>query len=238
MKIPRSSPWMSGWTTTTPSMTSDGMMVATWYGSFDQRSGAERRSVELDHRVVAQHEPQRPRAALRAGELDLAPDEAVGDAGHVDDAAPGEHDRVFDLGVHDLAPGRDRAERADVAVDDAGSAADDGGPEDTAVDDLDAGFDDHASLDRRALVDGPLRAALQRLEDQPVALQRRVLLAGVDPPAPEHVVVPPVAVVDQPLDGVGDLQLAPPRGLDRGDRLVDVPVEQVDAHQREVGRRV
>ena len=44
--------------------------------------------------------------------------------------------------------------------------------------------------------------------------------------------------VDQPLDGVGDLQLAARRRLDRPHRLVDRRVEQVDADEGEVRRRV
>ena len=47
-----------------------------------------------------------------------------------------------------------------------------------------------------------------------------------------------VPVVDQPLDRVGDLELAPGRRLDRAHRLVDRWVEEVHADEREVGRRV
>src|ERR687898_2761293 len=80
MKLPRSSPWMSGSTTTTPSITSDGRILAIWPSS-----------VQLDDRVVAEHEPQRPGPSRRSGQLDLAADEAVGEAGDVDDAGAGEH---------------------------------------------------------------------------------------------------------------------------------------------------
>ena len=54
----------------------------------------------------------------------------------------------------------------------------------------------------------------------------------------EDLVADAVAVVEQPLDRVGDLELAPVRRLDRGDGLVDGRVEQVDADEREVRRRV
>ena len=60
----------------------------------------------------------------------------------------------------------------------------------------------------RGLVDLAVAAGLERLEHAAVALEQRILLAGVEPPALEHVVAHPVALVDQPLDGVGDLQLA------------------------------
>ena len=56
---------------------------------------------------------------------------------------------------------------------------------------------------------------LDLLQQQPVRLEQRRQLAGVDPPAGEHLAAHPVALVDQPLDGVGDLELAARRRLDR-----------------------
>ena len=56
-------------------------------------------------------------------------------------------------------------------------------------------------------------ARLDRVEHEAVAVQQRVLLAGVDPPALEHLVRDRMAVVDQPLDRVGDLELAARRRL-------------------------
>jgi len=44
-------------------------------------------------------------------------------------------------------------------------------------------------------------------------------------------------LINEPLDGVGDLELASRRGLDGLDRLEDRRVEHVDADQCEVGRR-
>jgi len=41
-------------------------------------------------------------------------------------------------------------------------------------------------------------------------------------------------LVDEPLDGIGDLELATRRRLDGPDRVVDLGVEEVDADQREV----
>ena len=67
----------------------------------------------------------------------------------------------------------------------------------------------------------PVDAGLERLQQQAVALEQRVELAGVDPPAVEDLVADPVAVVDEPLDGVGDLQLAAGRRLDGAHGLVD-----------------
>src|ERR671919_1915075 len=227
MKRPRSSPWMSGSTTTTPSITSDGRILAIWPSS-----------VQLDDRVVAEHEPQRPGPSRRSGQLDLAADEAVGEAGDVDDAAAGEHHGVLQLGVDDLAVGADRAEGADVAVHHAGARPDDGGVEEPAGHQLGARLGDHPAPDGRPGVYRSLDPRLQRLEHQPVALEQRILLARVDPPALEDLVVDAMAVVDQPLEGVGVLHLPPPRRLDGGDGVVHAAVEQVDTHQRQVGRRV
>jgi len=44
-----------------------------------------------------------------------------------------------------------------------------------------------------------------------------------------------VAVAHQPLDRVGDLELPPEGGFDLLDRLEHVGIEEVDAHQRQVG---
>ena len=62
--------------------------------------------LQIDFRVITEHEAQRPRSLPRARELDVAADERVGDAGDADDAAALEHDRVVELGVDDLAVAR------------------------------------------------------------------------------------------------------------------------------------
>ena len=46
------------------------------------------------------------------------------------------------------------------------------------------------------------------------------------------------ALIDEPLDGIGDLELAARRRLDRPHRVVDARTEQVDARDGEVGRRI
>ena len=92
------------------------------------------------------------------------------------------------------------------------------GPRTVELMQLRARLDDHPTLERGSLVDGAVDARLDRLEHEPVALEQRVHLAGVDPPAVEDLVAHPVAVVDEPLDGVGDLELAAGRRLDRAAR--------------------
>ena len=84
----------------------------------------------------------------------------------------------------------------------------------------------------------PSMRALERLEHEAVALEQRILLAGVDPPAPQDLVADAPAVVDEPLDRIGDLELATRRRLDLAHRGVDVGIEEVDADDREVRRRV
>ena len=84
----------------------------------------------------------------------------------------------------------------------------------------------------------PSMRVVELLEQQPVGLEQRRQLAGVDPPAGEQLGAHAVAGRDQPLDGVGDLQLAAGRRRDRPHGLVDRRVEQVDADEGEVRRRV
>ena len=83
----------------------------------------------------------------------------------------------------------------------------------------------------RRIVDRRRRTRRDRVEHQPVALEQRILLAGVDPPALQDLVADAQALVDEPLDGIGDLELAARRRLDRPHRVVDARTEQVDARR-------
>ena len=129
----------------------------------------------------------------------------------------------------------DRGVRADVGVDETRARADDRRAADGAALEHGAGLDDHAALDRGVdqLAVDPL---LDGLEDQPVRFEHVREAAGVLPPAAHDVRFDGRAGVDQPLDGVGDLQLAATGRLDRLRRLVDARREHVDADEREVGR--
>ena len=72
-----------------------------------------------------------------------------------------------------------------------------------------------------SLVDLAVDAGLDASRAPAGCLEQRVHLAGVDPPAVSTSCTTAVAVVDQPLDGVGDLELAAGRRLDRAHGLVD-----------------
>ena len=69
-------------------------------------------------------------------------------------------------------------------------------------------------LEHGALAGLGLEHGLEAVEDQAVGLEHVLELAGVLPPAGDHVRLHAQAAVDQVLDGVGDLELAPRRGLD------------------------
>src|SRR6476661_3583385 len=99
MKKPRSSPWIAGSTTCTSLMISDSVTVAISRSPVRVR----RASVELHLRVVAEHQAQRVGAPVRAGHLDLAPDERIGQLVDAEDLAPRKDDRMVELRVDDLA---------------------------------------------------------------------------------------------------------------------------------------
>src|SRR5262249_43100235 len=145
-----------------------------------------------------------------------APDQARLDA-HTDvgQARALQHDRVLDLAAADHDAVADRREGPDVRLLDPGPAADDRGATDRAVDDLGPRLGDPLAPHLGALGDA-LDARLQRVEDDAVGFQHVLELAGVLPPALDDVRPDGAALVDQPLDRVGDLELAP-RG--RPDRL-------------------
>jgi hypothetical protein len=152
---------------------------------------------------------------------------------------PVEDDGVLDLGALEHAVLRDRGERADVAVDDPGVLADDRRAPDGRVDDDRApGLDDHLAGHRRvgvharprsrSSVPSTIRLASSSSSFFPVSSHQ----PSTWRPART------VAVVDQPLDRVGDLELAPPRRLDPLGGVEDRRREQVDPDEREVARRV
>src|SRR3954471_14514142 len=80
-------------------------------------------SDEVDLRVIAEHQAGGAGAGLRADDLDVLPEQRVGEPRHVPYPTPLEHHRVLDLGVVDLAVVADRREGTDVAVDHPGEGA-------------------------------------------------------------------------------------------------------------------
>ncbi len=83
----------------------------------------------------------------------------------------------------------------------------------------------------------PVVARHQAVEDDPVRLQHVLEAARVLPPTLDDVWPHHESMVDQPLDRVGDLELAARRRPDGLHRLEDRRVEHVHADQRQVGRR-
>src|SRR3990172_639559 len=78
----------------------------------------------------------------------------------------------------------------------------------------------------------------KRLEDDAVRRQEVVVPAGVDPLTLDDLGADVVAMIQQPLNRVGDLELAAGGRLDAGDRFEDARREHVDAYDGEGGRGV
>ena len=154
-----------------------------------------------------------------------------------DDRAALQQDRVLDLRAADRAALADRRVGAHVAVAQPRARAHDRRAADGGALEPRAGLDHDPALDLR--VDQLAVDAFDLVvEHQAVGLEHVLQAPGVLPPAAHDVGLHPQAVVDQPLDRVGDLQLAPGRGLDRAGRVVDRGREHVHAHQREVADRL
>ena len=115
----------------------------------------------------------------------------------------------------------DAGERADVAVDDAGVFADDGRAADDTVDDLGAASTVTRPSTLLSRSTYPSTRCVNSSSTWSLASSMSIGLAGVDPPAAVNVRVDADTVVDQPLDGVGDLEFAAPAGLDAVDGLED-----------------
>ena len=139
------------------------------------------------------------------------------------------------FGTQHLALDADGGEWPDEAVGDDRAGGDGDRTADVRVVDDRPRLDDDSPVDRRALVDLAVDARLDAFEQQPVRLQQRCELAGIDPPTVELLGANAMAMIDQPLDRLGDLQLAARRRRDRCDRLVDRAIEQVDTDEGEIG---
>ena len=87
---------------------------------------------------------------------------------------------------------------------------------------------------RLSRVHGSLDAALERVENQSIRFEHVLQLAGVLPPALDDVRAHGEALVDQVLNGVGDLQLVAKAWLDPIDGVEDLRSEHVDADERQV----
>ena len=136
---------------------------------------------------------------VAAGQLDFAAEQArLHPGAEVLDHRAGEDDRVLDLGAADAHVLADRGVGADVGVLDPGAGADHG----RAADDRAARAWRPASITtrpstRESVVDLALEPGLDLLQDEPVRLEHVGELAGVLPPAADHLRLDLVAVVDQ-----------------------------------------
>jgi hypothetical protein len=138
----------------------------------------------------------------------VAPDEARLDAAtDVRDAGALEDDGVLDLAAahHDaVADGR---EGPDVGALEHRAPADDRRPPHRALGDARACLD-HDLAGDVGVLDGAVRARRERIEDDPVGFEHVLELARILPPALDDVGPDDVPLVDEPLNGVRDLELA------------------------------
>src|SRR5581483_7468587 len=189
--------------------------------------------------MVAQHQRVGARSALGSQETNVAADEAgVDTAGGIPDLGVLQDDAVLDLTVLDRHMVVNGREGPYIGPDDAAVGPDNGRPTNHRVHDFRIRFDDHVARDLGLSGDAALYAALQVRQHHPVDVQHVVFLAGVDPAVGNDLRAHVEALVDQILDGVGDLQLVPPRRLDGSRGVEDVPVEHVDADDAQVTRRL
>ena len=174
----------------------------------------------------------------RRGDLHAPADQRRLDPAHPADRRSGQHDRVLDLAVLQQAARPDRGERPDVGASDLAV-----GPDDSRADDaraLHAGaFLDHDPADQLAVrIDLAAAHGLGGLQHHPVDLEHVGDVAGVLPVPGDQARLDPLTGVDEHLDGLGNLQLAPPGRLELGDHVVHGRGEHVHADQREITLRL
>ncbi len=129
-------------------------------------------------------------------------------------------------------------ERANVGIDQPGVLANNGRTAHHAVDDFGPFFDGDAAVYFAVAVHVALNFGREFFQHQAVGLEHFAGATGVNPPAAVNVREDVVLVVDQPLNGVGNFQLAAPTGVDGVDRLKNVGIKHVNAHQRQIAGRL
>src|SRR5512143_1769818 len=143
-------------------------------------------------------------------------------------------DRVLDLTPFDAAARTNGGVGPDERAADLGAGADDRRTADRTGEDPRARFDHDLSLDTRPRVDPIERTRRERVEDDAVRLEHVFDFPRVLPPARDEVRVDTLAVIDEPLDRVGDFEFLPGARSDRTDGFPDGVVEHVNADERQV----
>src|SRR5574341_2055665 len=196
-------------------------------------------SYQPDLAAIAQHEAVRLRFAVRAEHLDALADQAIlQPAAYIGDPAVVEDDTVLDLAILHQGVVIDRGEWSDVGIDDLAALADDHWPSNGAGHNPRPLLHTHLADELRGLIHLALHPRGNGLEHDPVGLQHVFKLPGILPPTADHMWMDTIPLVDEILDGIRNLQLAPRRRLDGMDRLEDRLVKHIDAHEREVAFRV
>ena len=95
-------------------------------------------------------------------------------------------------------------------------------------------LDDHTTLDLCGRIHIAVDARREHLEHETIALEEWILLSRVQPPSLQDSVMNGVPLIDDPLNGISDLQLATSRGFDRTHRFVNRLVEEIDADERQI----
>src|SRR6266545_2248668 len=182
-------------------------------------------SYDADLGVVADQESVDAGTLQARMNTDVGADQGIRNA-HGDplQARALQHDRVLDLAALDETVRPDRRVGADEGVPDLGAWPDDGGPAHGRADETGSRLDDDLPFHAASRVQLVEALRRKRVEDDAVGFEHVLDLSGVLPPTRDDVRVNALAVIHEPLDGVGDLQLLPrarsdlARGLE--DRVV------------------
>src|ERR1700723_3664589 len=180
----------------------------------------------------------RPGHVRRWGHLDVVADERCLDPPDPPDGGPAQHDGVLDLAVDECAGLGDRGERADIGTLPPRSGTDDGGTHDARAADLGAALDDHAADEFGGVVYRAVLGRFGTLQHHAVDLEHVGDVAGVLPVPRDDRGPYLVAGVEQPLQGLGDLEFPAARRAELAHRLVHGGGEDVDPDQRQIAFRV
>src|SRR6266542_6985784 len=165
---------------------------------------------DADLGVVADQESVDTGTLQARMNTDVGADKGIRDAdGDSLQARALQHDRVLDLAALDETVRPDRRVRTDEGVPDLGARPDDGGAAHGRADESGSRLEDDLPFHAASRVQ-PVEALRSKgVEDDAVGFEHVLDLPGVLPPARDDVRVNALAVIHEPLDGIGDLQLLP-----------------------------
>src|SRR6266851_933902 len=191
--------------------------------------------------MIAQQEFIGPWFCRRRKNLRMTADQTIFNASiDIGDTTSLQNYAMLNFTIHYDTIMRNSGERTNIGVGERDIFSDNRWPTHHAVDKLDILFQNHFAFKVRNLINiHRIRdRSLDRTKHNPVRLQHIPHLTGVDPVAADDMWPYKIALLDEILDGIGNLKLSALRWADSVDSLKDMVIKKVDTDEREIADRL